>query len=68
MTMTIAHTAQRSGATPEGLLVRHPLVSFFLLAFAFTWGYWWLIWAPLQLSDQNNELTHFSRFRSGTPS
>jgi hypothetical protein len=50
MTMTIADTAQQQGAPREGLLVRHPLVFFFLLAFAFTWGYWWLIWAPLQLS------------------
>jgi membrane protease YdiL (CAAX protease family) len=50
MTMTIADTAQRQGAPREGLLARHPLVFYFLLAFAFTWGYWWLIWAPLQLS------------------
>jgi uncharacterized protein len=48
--MAITEVAQRPGAAREGLLARHPLVSFFLLAFAFTWGYWWLIWAPLQLS------------------
>jgi membrane protease YdiL (CAAX protease family) len=49
MTTMIADTAQRSGAPPEGVLARHPLVCFYLLAFAFTWGYWWLIWDPLDL-------------------
>ena len=49
MTMTIADTAQRQGPPREGLLARHPLVSFFLLAFAFTWGYFWLILVPLSL-------------------
>src|SRR5262249_14161157 len=50
MTMTIADTAQQQSAPRADLLARHPLVFYFLLAFAFTWGYWWLIWAPLQLS------------------
>ena len=49
MTMTIADTAQQQSAPREGLLARHPLVVFFLLAFVFTWGYFWLIWAPLGL-------------------
>ena len=49
MTMTIADTAQRQGPPREGVLARHPLVSFFLLAFAFTWGYFWLILVPLNL-------------------
>jgi membrane protease YdiL (CAAX protease family) len=34
-----------------GLLALYPLASFFLLSFAFTWGYFWLIWAPLRLPD-----------------
>jgi len=28
---------------------RHPLICFFLLAFALSWAYWLLIWAPLHL-------------------
>ena len=47
--MTTADTAQRQGAPRGGLLARHPLVFFFLLAFVFTWGYFWLILAPLGL-------------------
>jgi membrane protease YdiL (CAAX protease family) len=38
-------------AAREGVLARYPLVFFFLLSFAFTWGYFWLIWAPLGLPD-----------------
>ena len=30
-------------------LAHYPLVLFFLLSFVFTWGYFWLIWAPLGL-------------------
>jgi len=40
--------AERPGAPREGLLARHPLVFFFMLAFVFTWGYMALFWA-LQL-------------------
>jgi uncharacterized protein len=47
--MAITEVAQRPGAARGGLLARHPLVSYFLLAFALSWGYWWLIWAPLDL-------------------
>lgn len=35
----------------KGLLAHYPLVSFFLLSFVLTWGYFWLIWAPLGLPD-----------------
>ncbi len=31
------------------LMRRHPLLCFFLLAFALSWGYWGLIWVPLHL-------------------
>lgn len=31
------NTAQRSGAVREGLLARHPLVFYFLIAFVFSW-------------------------------
>jgi membrane protease YdiL (CAAX protease family) len=49
MMMTIADTAQQQGAPREGLIARHPLVFFFLLASAFYWGYVWLILVPLNL-------------------
>ncbi len=32
----------RPASPREGLLARHPLGSFFVLAFAFTWFFWWL--------------------------
>ena len=35
----------------EGVLARYPMVLFFLLSFVFTWGYFWLIWAPFGLPD-----------------
>jgi uncharacterized protein len=35
--MAIADIAQRPGAAREGLLARHPLVSFFILAYAGSW-------------------------------
>src|SRR5262245_30500289 len=49
MTMTVADTAQQQSAPREGLLARHPLVFFFLLANVFFWGYVWLILVPLNL-------------------
>ena len=36
-------------AARERLFARYPLVLFFLLSFLLTWGYFWLIWAPLGL-------------------
>src|SRR5882762_5774205 len=36
-------------AARSGLLARYPLFFFFLLCFVLTWGYFWLIWAPLGL-------------------
>jgi membrane protease YdiL (CAAX protease family) len=33
------------------LFARYPLVLFFLLSFLLTWGYFWVIWAPLRLPD-----------------
>jgi uncharacterized protein len=41
---------ERPYASREGLLARHPLVFFFLLAFVFSWVYWGL-WKALQLPD-----------------
>jgi membrane protease YdiL (CAAX protease family) len=40
------NAAQRPGAAREGLLARHPLVFYFLIAYGFSW----LAWLPLLLS------------------
>src|SRR5262249_28947412 len=40
---TAADPARRPGAPRESLLARHPLVLFFLLAFAFSWANWELV-------------------------
>jgi uncharacterized protein len=47
--MTTA-TERPVAAPREGLLARHPLVSFFLLTFVFSWVYWGL-WKALQLPE-----------------
>src|SRR5262245_32977774 len=45
MTTMIADTAQQQSAPREGLLARHPLVSFFTLSCLLTWGWDMLSWA-----------------------
>ena len=40
-----------NGAKGGSVLARYPLLLFFLLCFVLTWGYFWLIWAPLGLPD-----------------
>src|SRR5215213_7401850 len=35
--MTTANAAERSASPQEGLLARHPLISFFVMAYAFSW-------------------------------
>jgi hypothetical protein len=51
--MTTAHnTAQRPDAVGEGLLARHPLLFYFLIAYAFSW----LAWLPLVLSEDGADL------------
>ncbi len=55
--MTTADTAaERPGAPREGLLARHPLVFYFLIAYAFSW----LLWMPLVLSEDGTGLLPFS--------
>jgi membrane protease YdiL (CAAX protease family) len=49
--VTVDNGAKGAEAAREGVLARYPLVFFFLLSFVFTWGYFWLIWAPLGLPD-----------------
>ena len=47
--MTTTDTAaQRPDAAREGLLARHPLISFFVMAFAFSW----IAWSPWVLSEE----------------
>jgi len=43
----------------KDLLRLHPLVLFFLLSFVLTWGYFWLIVAPLHLPDSLRALGGF---------
>jgi hypothetical protein len=42
---------ERPYAARGGLLARHPLVFFFVLAFAFTWGYF-VLFLALQLPQK----------------
>jgi uncharacterized protein len=55
----MATTAPLQPAAPQrglkGLLVRHPLVSFFALAYALTW----LAWSPWYLSEDGIDLLHY---------
>ena len=48
-----------SDAPREGLLARYPTVLFFLLSFVLTWGYFWLVFAPLHLPDSLRALGGF---------
>src|SRR6266478_9933623 len=48
---TIDDGAKHATAARERLFARYPLVLFFLLSFLLTWGYFWVIWAPLRLPD-----------------
>src|SRR6516164_5371875 len=57
LTMTTAdNAAHRPGAAArEGLLARHPLILYFLIAYAFSW----LAWLPLVLSKDGAGLLRF---------
>ena len=52
---TADNAAQRPGVAREGLLARHPLVVFFVIAYAFSW----LVWVPLALSEDGAGLLSF---------
>ena len=52
---TADNAAQRPGAAREGLLARHPLVFYFLIAYALSW----LAWLPLVLSKDGAGLLSF---------
>jgi uncharacterized protein len=53
---TVGNAAQRPGAPQAGLLARHPLVFFFLIAYAGSW----LAWLPSVLSEDGAGLLPFS--------
>src|SRR3982751_857408 len=44
---TVDDNVQQPGAAREGLLARHPLISFFVMAYAFSW----IVWSPWYLSE-----------------
>jgi membrane protease YdiL (CAAX protease family) len=48
---TVDSDTKGADAARDGLLTRHQLFFFFLFSFVLTWGYFWLIWAPLRLPD-----------------
>jgi membrane protease YdiL (CAAX protease family) len=54
--MTTADAAQRPDAAREGLLARHPLVFFFLIAYAGAW----LVEVPIALSETGTGLLPFT--------
>jgi membrane protease YdiL (CAAX protease family) len=56
---TVHNGAKGADAAREGSLARYPLVLFFLLSFVLTWGYFWLIVAPLHLPDSLRALGGF---------
>jgi membrane protease YdiL (CAAX protease family) len=54
--MTVANPPGKSASPDKGLLARHPLVFFFVMAFAFSW----IAWAPWVLSEEGAGLLPFS--------
>ena len=56
--MSVGNATVRQAASPQprGLLARHPLLFYFIIAYAGTW----LIWLPLALSEDGSGLLPFS--------
>ncbi len=54
--MTVSNPPVQSASPNKGLLARHPLFFFFLIAFAFSW----IAWAPWVLSELGAGLLPFS--------
>jgi uncharacterized protein len=48
-------TAERPAPPQGGLLARHPLISFFIMAYAFSW----IAWSPWVLSEEGVGLLPF---------
>jgi membrane protease YdiL (CAAX protease family) len=53
---TVDSAAQRPDVAREGLLARHPLVFFFIIAYAGSW----LVWMPLVLSERGTAFLPFN--------
>jgi uncharacterized protein len=47
ISMSVDNASIRSASPYKGLLARHPLSFFFVMAFAFSW----IAWSPLVLSE-----------------
>jgi membrane protease YdiL (CAAX protease family) len=54
--MTTTNPPVQSASPDKGLLARHPLISFFVLAYAFSW----IAWAPWVLSEEGAGLLPFN--------
>ncbi len=54
--MTTDAAAERPDAAREGLLARHPLLFYFIIAYAGSW----LVWMPLVLSERGTALLPFN--------
>ena len=46
--MSVGNASARLASPPRGLLARHPLISFFVMVYAFSW----IAWSPWVLSEE----------------
>jgi uncharacterized protein len=53
--MSVSNTSARPASPQRGLLARHPLISFFVMAYAFSW----IVWSPWVLSEEGVGLLPF---------
>ena len=54
--MSVGNASVRQSASPpRGLLARNPLISFFVMAYAFSW----IVWSPWVLSEEGVGLLPF---------
>src|SRR5215207_1500344 len=54
-TMSVGNASARPASAQRGLLARHPLISFFVMAYAFSW----IAWSPWVLSEEGVGLLPF---------
>jgi uncharacterized protein len=54
--MSLSNTSARTAPPQRSLLARHPLISFFVMAYAFSW----IVWSPWFLSENGAGLLPFS--------
>jgi membrane protease YdiL (CAAX protease family) len=53
--MSVGNASAQPASTQRGLLARHPLISFFIMAYAFSW----IAWSPWVLSEEGVGLLPF---------